>query len=77
MCGDLSNPLLVVPLQRAQTDFVTAEKTSEAEQQRNIVGVGYQAYEDKIMERLRKGGYEPETIMEQGQSESGRPSQPR
>ncbi|RID76756.1 LOW QUALITY PROTEIN: hypothetical protein BRARA_B03709 [Brassica rapa] len=70
LCGDLSNPLLVVPLQRAQTDFVTAEKTSEAEQQRNIVGVGYQAYEDK-------GGYEPETIMEQGQSESGRPSQPR
>ncbi|CAG7895961.1 unnamed protein product [Brassica rapa] len=41
-------------LKRAQTDFVTAEKTSEAEQQRNIVGVGYQAYEDKVMERLRK-----------------------
>ncbi|KAF2597912.1 hypothetical protein F2Q68_00012390 [Brassica cretica] len=54
LCGDLSNPLLVVPLQRGQTDFVTAGKTSEAEPQSNIVGVGYQAYEDQVMERLRK-----------------------
>ncbi|WZY79484.1 hypothetical protein YC2023_025868 [Brassica napus] len=64
LCGDLSNPLLVVPLQRAQTDFVTARKSAEAEPQRNIVGDGYQAYENDVMERLKK-------------VQSGRPSQPR
>lgn len=55
LCGDLSNPLLVVPLQRApQTDFTTAKKFAEAEPQSNIVGAGYQAYEDQVMERLKK-----------------------
>ncbi|CAN7101330.1 unnamed protein product, partial [Brassica rapa subsp. narinosa] len=55
LCGDLSNPLLVVPLQRAaQTDFSTAKKSAEAEPQSNIVGAGYQAYEDQVMERLKK-----------------------
>ncbi|KAL0762240.1 hypothetical protein Bca101_078391 [Brassica carinata] len=55
LCGDLSNPLLVVPLQRAaQTDFQTAKKSAEAEPQSNIVGAGYQAYEDQVMERLKK-----------------------
>ncbi|KAG2243198.1 hypothetical protein Bca52824_094951 [Brassica carinata] len=55
LCGDLSNPLLVVPLQRAaQTDFTTAKKSAEAEPQSNIVGAGYQAYEDQVMERLKK-----------------------
>ncbi|KAH0940183.1 LOW QUALITY PROTEIN: hypothetical protein HID58_007644, partial [Brassica napus] len=48
LCGDLSNPLLV----RGQTDFVIAKKSGEP--QSNIVGVGYQAYEDQVMERLRK-----------------------
>ncbi|KAF8087570.1 hypothetical protein N665_0578s0023 [Sinapis alba] len=55
LCGDLSNPLLVVPLQKAaQTDFPTAKKSAEAEPQSNIVGAGYQAYEDQVMERLKK-----------------------
>ncbi|CAN8252118.1 unnamed protein product [Cochlearia groenlandica] len=55
LCGDLSNPLLVVPLQKAsQTDFQTAKKSAEAEPQSNIVGAGYQAYEDAVMQRLRK-----------------------
>ncbi|ESQ31909.1 hypothetical protein EUTSA_v10004704mg [Eutrema salsugineum] len=55
LCGHLSNPLLVVPLQRAaQTDFLTAKKSAEAEPQSNIVGAGYQAYEDAVMQRLRK-----------------------
>ncbi|XP_010493482.1 PREDICTED: dnaJ homolog subfamily C member 17-like [Camelina sativa] len=55
LCGDLSNPLLVVPLQKAaQSDFQTAKKSAEAEPQSNIVGAGYQAYEDAVMQRLRK-----------------------
>ncbi|CAH8365031.1 unnamed protein product [Eruca vesicaria subsp. sativa] len=55
LCGDLSNPLLVVPLQRAaQTDFQTAKRSAEVEPQSNIVGAGYQAYEDQVMERLKK-----------------------
>ncbi|XP_010421167.1 PREDICTED: dnaJ homolog subfamily C member 17 [Camelina sativa] len=55
LCGDLSNPLLVVPLQKAaQSDFLTAKKSAEAEPQSNIVGAGYQAYEDAVMQRLRK-----------------------
>uniref|UniRef100_A0A1J3IQ56 DnaJ-like protein subfamily C member 17 n=1 Tax=Noccaea caerulescens TaxID=107243 RepID=A0A1J3IQ56_NOCCA len=55
LCGHLSNPLLVVPLQRAgQTDFMTAKKSAEAEPRSNIVGAGYQAYEDAVMQRLRK-----------------------
>ncbi|KAJ0248693.1 hypothetical protein HA466_0157560 [Hirschfeldia incana] len=55
LCGDLSNPLLVVPLQKAeQTDFRTAKRSAEAEPQSNIVGAGYQAYEDQVMERLKK-----------------------
>lgn len=53
MCGNLSNPLLVVPLQKAaQTDFLTAKKSAEAEPQSNIVGAGLQAYEDAVMQRL-------------------------
>ncbi|XP_010454650.1 PREDICTED: dnaJ homolog subfamily C member 17-like [Camelina sativa] len=55
LCGDLSNPLLVVTLQKAaQSDFLTAKKSAEAEPQSNIVGAGYQAYEDAVMQRLRK-----------------------
>ncbi|KAG7556236.1 RNA recognition motif domain [Arabidopsis suecica] len=55
LCGDLSNPLLVVPLQKAaQNDFLTAKKSAEAEPQSNIVGAGLQAYEDAVMQRLRK-----------------------
>lgn len=55
LCGDLSNPLLVVPLEKAaQTDFMTAKKSAEAEPQSNIVGAGYQAYEDAVMQKLRK-----------------------
>ena len=53
LCGNLSNPLLVVPLQKAaQTDFLTAKKSAEAEPQSNIVGAGLQAYEDAVMQRL-------------------------
>ncbi|KAL1201136.1 Chaperone protein dnaJ 39 [Cardamine amara subsp. amara] len=55
LCGDLSNPLLVVPLEKAsQTDFLTAKKSAETEPQSNIVGAGYQAYEDSVMQKLRK-----------------------
>ncbi|XP_010548118.1 PREDICTED: dnaJ homolog subfamily C member 17-like [Tarenaya hassleriana] len=55
LCGDLSNPLLVVPLQRAvQTEFPTVEKSAEDEPQSNLVGAGYQAYEDSVLEKLRK-----------------------
>ncbi|VVB17458.1 unnamed protein product [Arabis nemorensis] len=55
LCGHLSNPLLVVPLQKAaQTDFFTVKKSAEAEPQSDIVGAGYQAYEDEVMQKLRK-----------------------
>ncbi|CAN7125655.1 unnamed protein product [Brassica rapa subsp. narinosa] len=41
-------------LKRGQTYFVTAKKSVEP--QSNIVGTGYQAYEDQVMEKLRKSG---------------------
>ncbi|CAA7023421.1 unnamed protein product [Microthlaspi erraticum] len=57
LCGHLSNPLLVLPLQKAdQTDFMTAKKSAEAEPRSNIVGAGYQAYEDTVLQRLREAG---------------------
>ncbi|KFK27667.1 hypothetical protein AALP_AA8G413000 [Arabis alpina] len=55
LCGHLSNPLLVVPLQKAaQNDFATAKKSAEAEPQSDIVGAGYQAYEAEVLQKLLK-----------------------
>ncbi|XP_021905361.1 dnaJ homolog subfamily C member 17-like [Carica papaya] len=55
VCGDLSNPLLVVPLQReAAMEFPTAEKSAETENLSNLVGAGYQAFEDSVLEKLQK-----------------------
>ncbi|CAF2144780.1 unnamed protein product [Brassica napus] len=47
-------------LKRGQTDFVIAKKSGEP--QSNIVGVGYQAYEDQVMERLRKEMSDSQTM---------------
>ncbi|CAA7041214.1 unnamed protein product [Microthlaspi erraticum] len=51
LCGHLSNPLLVVPVLRAdQTDFLTAE----AQLRSDIVGAAYDDLEDAVMQKLRK-----------------------
>lgn len=58
VCGDLSNPLLVVPLQPAgPTAFATAHEPVSpdgSQLNENLVGAGYQAYEDSVLEKLRK-----------------------
>ncbi|PHU30952.1 hypothetical protein BC332_03045 [Capsicum chinense] len=55
--GDLSNPLLVVPLQPlTPSPFSSAEKNGESEDPilSNLVGAGYQKFEDSVLEKMRK-----------------------
>lgn len=55
--GDLSNPLLVLPLQSARTaEFPTSSKPAEDDSSKlgNLVGAGYQAFEDSVLEKLKK-----------------------
>ncbi|KAL3539107.1 hypothetical protein ACH5RR_002473 [Cinchona calisaya] len=58
--GDLSNPLLVLPLKPAQTTtspiFSGSENDVEPDEPKlsNLVGAGYQAFEDSVLEKLRK-----------------------
>nr|XP_043625152.1 dnaJ homolog subfamily C member 17-like [Erigeron canadensis]XP_043625153.1 dnaJ homolog subfamily C member 17-like [Erigeron canadensis] len=58
VCGDLSNPLLVVPLQPAgATSFPTAHepvKPNGPQLNEHLVGVGYQAFEDSVLQKLKK-----------------------
>ncbi|KAK4372343.1 hypothetical protein RND71_007727 [Anisodus tanguticus] len=58
--GDLSNPLLIVPLQPVQpptpSPFFNAEKYEEPEvtSLSNLIGAGYQKFEDSVLEKMRK-----------------------
>ncbi|KAK9286157.1 hypothetical protein L1049_014539 [Liquidambar formosana] len=55
VCGDLSNPLLVLPLQPAvTTEFPSAQKPEETDHLPNIVGAGYKAFEDSVLKKLQK-----------------------
>lgn len=55
MCGDLSNPLLVVPLQPVvATDFPSVNKPVEKDLRNDLVGAGYQDFEDSVMKKLQK-----------------------
>ncbi|XP_055823358.1 uncharacterized protein LOC129891903 isoform X3 [Solanum dulcamara] len=55
--GDLSNPLLIVPLQPPMpSPFSNTEKNGESEgpSLSNLVGAGYQKFEDSVLEKMRK-----------------------
>ncbi|XP_027087792.1 uncharacterized protein [Coffea arabica] len=56
--GSLSNPLLVLPLKPAQTTpiFSCAQDGVEPDEPKlnNLVGAGYQAFEDSVLDKLRK-----------------------
>ncbi|XP_028768085.1 dnaJ homolog subfamily C member 17 [Neltuma alba] len=53
--GHLSNPLLVLPLQPAvAAQFSSAEKPVEPEKINNLVGAGYQSFENSVLEKLQK-----------------------
>ncbi|XP_022136338.1 dnaJ homolog subfamily C member 17-like isoform X2 [Momordica charantia] len=53
--GDLSNPLLVLPLQPLfETKMPDAERPPDLGQKNNLVGAGYQAFEDSILKKLQK-----------------------
>ncbi|KAM7479469.1 hypothetical protein LguiA_027682 [Lonicera macranthoides] len=55
VCGDLSNPLLVLPLQPAAA-FPSAREPVEPDGPKlsNLVGAGYQAFEDSVLKKLQK-----------------------
>lgn len=52
LCGDLSNPLLVLPVQPGESP--TAQKREDTEHVSNIVGTGHQAFENSVLEKLKK-----------------------
>lgn len=55
VCGDLSNPLLVVPLQPVVApDFPSVNKPVEKDLRNDLVGAGYQDFEDSVMKKLQK-----------------------
>ncbi|KAM0037326.1 hypothetical protein Hdeb2414_s0014g00436801 [Helianthus debilis subsp. tardiflorus] len=55
MCGDISNPLLVVPLQPAvATSFPMAREPVVPQRNEELVGAGYQAFEDLVLQKLQK-----------------------
>lgn len=57
VCGDLSNPLLVQPLQPAvPAPFQRAQQPVESESpiSSDLVGAGHQALEDLVLMNLRK-----------------------
>ncbi|CAA6655956.1 unnamed protein product [Spirodela intermedia] len=58
MVGNLSNPLLVLPLQPAATGLSEGSpvRSAEADSPKlsNIVGLGYQAFEDSVLKKLQR-----------------------
>ncbi|KAK9074798.1 hypothetical protein SSX86_003116 [Deinandra increscens subsp. villosa] len=55
MCGDLSNPLLVVPLQpTVAASFPTAREPVVPQLNEDLVGARYQAFEDSVLQKLQK-----------------------
>ncbi|XP_044489389.1 dnaJ homolog subfamily C member 17-like isoform X2 [Mangifera indica] len=54
VCGSLSNPLLVLPVQPAvATEFTSSQSCAESDGLDNLVGAGYQAYEDSVLQKLQ------------------------
>ncbi|KAM1137061.1 hypothetical protein ACFX2B_034703 [Malus domestica] len=57
LLGDLSNPLLVIPLKPVSvTDAPPVQRPEEPDRLNNLVGAGYQSFEDSVMEKLKKAG---------------------
>lgn len=53
--GRLANPLLVLPLKPALgADPLSAPKSAEPHKMGNLVGAGYQAFENSVLEKLQK-----------------------
>ncbi|RDX94331.1 DnaJ-like subfamily C member 17 [Mucuna pruriens] len=60
--GHLANPLLVLPLKPATVaDSSSVPKSAETARMSNLVGAGYQAFEDSVLKKLQK---EPATCGE-------------
>ncbi|KAM1006879.1 hypothetical protein COP2_003669 [Malus domestica] len=55
--GDLSNPLLVIPLKPVSvTDAPPVQRPEEPERLNHLVGTGYQSFEDSVLQKLKKAG---------------------
>ncbi|KAJ1436328.1 RNA-binding domain superfamily [Sesbania bispinosa] len=53
--GHLANPLLVLPLKPAMAaDSTSAPKFAEPDRMNNLVGAGYQAFEDSVLKKMQK-----------------------
>lgn len=53
--GHLANPLLVLPLKPAMAaDSSSAPKSVVPDKMSNLVGAGYQAFEDSVLKKLQK-----------------------
>ncbi|XP_077219971.1 PKS-NRPS hybrid synthetase cheA-like [Tasmannia lanceolata] len=71
LCGDLANPLLVVPFHSTATDSSAASVGKHVEPDpsnlSNLVGASYQAYEDSVLKKLQKLYVPPHTMAPQSQ----------
>lgn len=56
MCGDVSNPLLVLPLQTSSDNVPFAEANDEPKINK-IVGAGFSDYEASILKKLQQVNY--------------------
>lgn len=57
LLGDRMNPLLVLPLQPASSEaFFSAKRRVESDGPKlsNLVGAGYQAFEESVLDKLKK-----------------------
>ncbi|KAK7280592.1 hypothetical protein RJT34_25656 [Clitoria ternatea] len=53
--GHLANPLLVLPLKPAMAaDCSSVPKSGDTDRMSNLVGAGYQAFEDSVLKKLQK-----------------------
>lgn len=55
VCGDLANPLLVLPLQPVvAADIPTAKRSTEPDRLDYLVGPGYRSFEESVLKKLQK-----------------------
>ncbi|KAK2967167.1 hypothetical protein RJ640_005211 [Escallonia rubra] len=57
VCGSLTNPLLVLPLQNSATTAFSSTPTfvePDAPKLSNLVGAGYHGFEDSVLKKLQK-----------------------
>lgn len=55
LIGHLANPLLVLPLKPATVaNSSSVPKSAETAKLSNLVGAGYQAFEDSVLKKLQK-----------------------